>query len=90
MINQSLFLRGAQRATWYNSGEINMVVETIKSLLSEKHLCSPPLRPADIGVMTPWREQVWKLRERLRKESLRAVDVGNIEVCCCHGCFPQY
>jgi hypothetical protein len=30
--------------------------------------------------MAPWREQVWKLRERLRKESLNAVDVGTVEV----------
>ena len=30
--------------------------------------------------MAPWREQVWKLRERLRKEGLNAVDVGTVEV----------
>ena len=30
--------------------------------------------------MAPWREQVWKLREQLRKESLNAVDVGTVEV----------
>jgi superfamily I DNA and/or RNA helicase len=56
------------------------VVETIASLLSETTSSSPPLRAAEIGVMAPWREQVWKLRERLRKESLYAVDVGTVEV----------
>jgi len=30
-------------------------------------------------VMAPWREQVWKLREQLRKEGLNAVDVGTVE-----------
>ena len=30
--------------------------------------------------MAPWREQVWKLRETLRKEGLRSVDVGTVEV----------
>lgn len=69
-----------KRATWYNTGEIDCVVETITSLLSEAELSSPPLRPAHIGVMAPWREQVWKLRERLRKESLHDVDVGTVEV----------
>jgi superfamily I DNA and/or RNA helicase len=29
--------------------------------------------------MAPWREQVWKLREELRKERLHAVDVGTVE-----------
>lgn len=61
-------------------GEIDSVVETITSLLSEAELCSPPLHPAHIGIMAPWREQVWKLRERLRKESLHEVDVGTVEV----------
>jgi hypothetical protein len=55
-------------------------VDTILSLLSEGEFSSPPLRPAEIGVMAPWREQVWKLRERLRKESLHAIDVGTVEV----------
>lgn len=48
---------------------------------------SPPLHPEDIGVMAPWRGQVWKIRERLRKVGLSAVDVGTVEVCfsvsCC-------
>ncbi|KAG5728253.1 hypothetical protein E4T56_gene19065 [Termitomyces sp. T112] len=29
--------------------------------------------------MAPWREQVWRLRERLRNEKLGAVDVGTVE-----------
>lgn len=69
-----------QRATWYNSGEITRVVQTIISLLSEAHTCTPPLRPSEIGVVAPWREQVWKLREKLREEKLSAVDVGSVEV----------
>lgn len=68
-----------ERATWYNTGEIDCVMEIITSLLSEAESSSPPLRPAHIGIMAPWREQVWKLRERLRMESLHDVDVGTIE-----------
>jgi len=30
--------------------------------------------------MAPWREQVWKLRERLRSEKYNKVDVGTVEV----------
>ena len=37
--------------------------------------------------MAPWREQVWKLREQLRKESLNAVDVGTVEVSAKPACF---
>ncbi|KAG6837047.1 hypothetical protein H0H93_015618 [Arthromyces matolae] len=68
-----------ERATWYNKGEIDKIVETIVSLLLEAERCDPPLSPADIGIMAPWREQVWRLRERLRNEKLHAVDVGTVE-----------
>lgn len=69
-----------QRASWYNYGEIKEVVNVIKSLLSDSEKCEPRLHAKEIGVMAPWREQVWKLREQLRKESLNAVDVGTVEV----------
>jgi superfamily I DNA and/or RNA helicase len=69
-----------QRATWYNNAEISKTVEIIISLLSESGTCSPALKPRDIGVMAPWRQQVWNIRERLREKKLRDVDVGTIEV----------
>ncbi|RDB23524.1 RNA helicase Mov10l1 [Hypsizygus marmoreus] len=68
-----------ERATWYNKGEIDQIVGIIKSLVQEGQASSPPLKPADIGIMAAWREQVWKLRERLRNEKLNAVDVGTVE-----------
>ncbi|KAK0476087.1 AAA domain-containing protein [Armillaria novae-zelandiae] len=68
-----------ERETWYNTGEIDLVVSAIKSLLAEGARSVPPLAPKQIGVMAPWREQVWKLRERLREERLGQVDVGSVE-----------
>jgi superfamily I DNA and/or RNA helicase len=70
-----------ERATWYNESEINRIVSTIQSLMSEASKCFPPLKASEIGVMAPWRQQVWKLRERLRAARLNAVDVGTVEVC---------
>ena len=71
-----------QRASWFNPGEITEVVNVIKSLLADSEKCDPRLHPKEIGVMAPWREQVWKMRERLRKEGLSAIDVGTVEVSC--------
>jgi len=68
-----------ERASWFNDGEINKVVDTITSLLAERESSIPPLQAADIGVMAPWRGQVWKIRECLRKKSLSRVDVGTVE-----------
>ncbi|KAJ7452153.1 P-loop containing nucleoside triphosphate hydrolase protein [Mycena galericulata] len=68
-----------ERASWYNTGEIKCTVDTIVSLLADGASSSPPLQASEIGVMSPFREQVWKLREYLRKEKLNAVDVGTVE-----------
>ncbi|KAF7321050.1 hypothetical protein HMN09_00192300 [Mycena chlorophos] len=68
-----------ERASWYNSGEIKCTVDTITALLSEAASSSPPLEAGHIGVMSPFREQVWKIREQLRKVGLSAVDVGTVE-----------
>ncbi|KAJ7503838.1 hypothetical protein B0H11DRAFT_2222452 [Mycena galericulata] len=45
------------------------------SLLADGASSCPLLQASDIGVMSPFREQVWKLREYLRN----AVDVSTVE-----------
>ena len=69
-----------QRASWFNTGDVGLVVEAIESLLSEGAQSTPPLQADQIGVMAPWRAQVWKIREALRDKSLNKVDVGTVEV----------
>ncbi|KIL67986.1 hypothetical protein M378DRAFT_122302 [Amanita muscaria Koide BX008] len=68
-----------ERVSFFNSREIKLVRDTCKSLIAERELSSPPLRPEQIGVMAPWRQQVWKIREDLRKKGLGGVDVGTVE-----------
>ncbi|KAH7877744.1 P-loop containing nucleoside triphosphate hydrolase protein [Lentinula edodes] len=64
-----------ERATWFNIGEIDGIVGVISSLMSEAAKSISPLQADEIGVMAPWREQVWKIRERLRQAGLSRVDV---------------
>lgn len=52
--------------SWYNPGEIDAVVDIVQSLTSEL----PDMRQKEIAVITPWREQVWKLRAKLRESGL--------------------
>ncbi|KAJ4480980.1 P-loop containing nucleoside triphosphate hydrolase protein [Lentinula aciculospora] len=68
-----------ERATWFNIGEIDRIAEVITSLMSEASKSIPPLQVDEIGVMAPWREQVWKIREKLRPVGLSRVDVGTVE-----------
>jgi superfamily I DNA and/or RNA helicase len=60
--------------------------------LSENTKSSPPLQADHIGVMAPWRAQVWKIREALRKKALNEVDVGTVEVSLSrfHCCGPGF
>lgn len=69
-----------ERASWYNLGQISIVMDIVRSLLDNPRNSDPPLRPSEISVMAPWRKQVWTLRERLRNEGFGAVDVGTVEV----------
>ncbi|WWC89628.1 uncharacterized protein L201_004553 [Kwoniella dendrophila CBS 6074] len=61
--------------SWYNPSEINAVIRIISSLL-ESDL---GVEQKEIAVITPWREQVWKMRARLRSSGYHEVDVGNVE-----------
>ncbi len=68
------------RASWANPGQVDAVVSVVQALLAEGSASVPPLSAGEIGVMAPWRQQVWALRKQLRNKGLSAVDVGTVEV----------
>ncbi|KAL8276887.1 hypothetical protein RQP46_010715 [Phenoliferia psychrophenolica] len=67
-------------ASFYNEAEVDYVCETITQLLhpknQERH---GPLKEKDISVISPYREQVWRIRLKLRTMGFGGVDVGNVE-----------
>lgn len=71
-----------QGASWFNASEIDQVVDVVRSLLdpADSGLSTPPVQKGEIGVMAAYREQVWRIRERLRADGFGAVDVGSVEV----------
>lgn len=52
------------------------MLELVQSLLAER----PEIKQKEIAVITPWREQVWRMRAKFRANGLYGVDVGNVEV----------
>ncbi|KAA8913536.1 P-loop containing nucleoside triphosphate hydrolase protein [Sphaerosporella brunnea] len=60
--------------SFYNLREIQLAVNVIQSLLSPI-----PLTQSEIAVMSPFREQVKRLRKTLRAASLKQVNVGPVE-----------
>ncbi|PWN50803.1 P-loop containing nucleoside triphosphate hydrolase protein, partial [Violaceomyces palustris] len=65
--------------SWYNQAEINRIVEIIKSLTAAFEEEEEEEKVREIAVMTPFNEQVWRLRLALRGKGLGSVNVGPIE-----------
>lgn len=65
-------------SSWFNDNEISNVVKCVKELLSDSpnFASSAPVKPAEISVISPFREQVWKIRIKLRLLGLGEVNVG--------------
>lgn len=77
-----------QRISFYNQGEIDEIVAVIKGLLGMSALDTPYFLPEqfrgglaanEISVISPFREQISKVRASLRDIALGAVDVGDVE-----------
>lgn len=61
--------------SWWNQGEASKIVEICQDLLNHNQ----SLQPEDISVISPFREQVWKVRIMLRRVDLAGVRVGPVE-----------
>ncbi|KAI5819436.1 P-loop containing nucleoside triphosphate hydrolase protein [Pyronema omphalodes] len=78
--------------SFYNLREIQIVVNTVKSLLDPTSwpqkgedatataAALAPIRSSEIAVMSPFREQVKRIRNALRSAGYRNVNVGPVEV----------
>lgn len=64
--------------SWYNQTEINLILHQVKSLVGQ-HNEQCTISPEEIAVLTPFREQVIRVRLALRKAGFHAVRVGTVE-----------
>jgi superfamily I DNA and/or RNA helicase len=65
-------------SSFFNEEEIDRVVSIVQELVKDSvHFAKEaPVKPADISIISPFREQVWKIRIRLRLLGLGEVNVG--------------
>jgi len=74
-----------EMVSFYNNREIELAVKCVQNLLSPDSWPFPgkksnvPIAANEIAVMTPFREQVKRLRLALRSVGLRSVNVGPVE-----------
>lgn len=66
--------REGNNPSWFNRIEISKVIETIKRLTAND--C---VQEEDIGVITPYRQQVMKIKEVLDRLDMAEVKVGSVE-----------
>ncbi|KAI0634736.1 P-loop containing nucleoside triphosphate hydrolase protein [Trametes polyzona] len=68
--------REASSPSYFNIDEATEVVEYVKDILNDR---KRPVRPTDIGVITPYFAQVRKIRTLLRKSNISDVKVASVE-----------
>eukprot|EP00117_Sycon_ciliatum_P039642 scpid9001/ scgid29262/ Putative helicase Mov10l1; Cardiac helicase activated by MEF2 protein; Cardiac-specific RNA helicase; Moloney leukemia virus 10-like protein 1 len=69
-------MREGTSPSWFNSAEIVQTADYLKSLFKSPDL---GLRMDEVGVITPYRKQVEKMRQFLGTVSLEDVKVGSVE-----------
>lgn len=65
-------------SSFFNPSEINLVVKLVQDLVRDgEERGHGKVLPKDISVISPFREQVWRIRLALRKARL-----GDVGACC--------
>ncbi|XP_049791620.1 putative helicase MOV-10 isoform X1 [Schistocerca nitens] len=70
--------REAHSPSYFNRQEINVVMKYVEALFEER-LSGYKVQERDIGIITPYRLQVHKFRELLRKKNWQRTTVGSVE-----------
>ncbi|KAI8771706.1 helicase Mov10l1, partial [Biomphalaria glabrata] len=70
---RGLDLRETNSPSWFNPGEIMQVIIYLQGVLKEN------IKPEDIGVITPYKKQVEKIRFMIDNLGLPEIKVGSVE-----------
>ncbi|XP_072097342.1 RNA helicase Mov10l1 [Mobula birostris] len=69
-------MREGSNPSWFNPKEAVQVLRYCCLLVK---LCTNPVPPSDIGIITPYQKQVQKIRVLLRSVNLADIKVGSVE-----------
>lgn len=72
-------LRELSCPSYYNPEELKVVVNYVTALLEGKSGLSVRIKGQDIGIVSPYRKQVLKIRALLAKQGIEGVTVGSTE-----------
>lgn len=69
--------REGRSPSYFNPSEVEMVLKYVKALTN---LSETKVQPVDIGIVTPYIRQVYRIKEKLRYNGFGDVEVGTTEV----------
>ncbi|XP_038054023.1 RNA helicase Mov10l1-like [Patiria miniata] len=69
-------MREGNSPSWFNPVEVVQVIRYVQTLLNST---SPVISPEDVGIITPYRKQVEKMRLLLVSLSIHGIKVGSVE-----------
>lgn len=72
-------MREGNNPSYFNPDEVKIVVDYVISLLGRKNGVRTKVRESDIGIVSPYRKQVLKIRSLLEKRGHKDVSVGSTE-----------
>ncbi|XP_065293674.1 putative helicase MOV-10 [Dermacentor albipictus] len=72
-------MRECNSPSYFNPDEVRIVVDYVISLLDGKNGVRTKVRKSDIGIVSPYRKQVLKIRSLLEKRGYKEVTVGSTE-----------
>lgn len=72
-------MREGNNPSYFNPDEVKVVVDYVISLLDGKNGVRTKVRETDIGIVSPYRKQVLKIRSLLDKRGHKDVSVGSTE-----------
>lgn len=72
-------MRECNNPSYFNPDEVRIVVDYVISLLDGKNGVRTKVRESDIGIVSPYRKQVLKIRSLLEKRGHKEVSVGSTE-----------
>lgn len=72
-------LRESSNPSYYNPEEVKVVVDYATALLQGKSGLGVRIREEDVGIISPYRKQVLKIRIMLEKRGYNGVTVGSTE-----------
>ncbi|THH18848.1 hypothetical protein EW146_g2192 [Bondarzewia mesenterica] len=73
---QGLDMRSSSNGSFYNAEEASLVHQYCKALITDRER---PVQAEEIGVISPYKMQVRKIRDILRQDDMEDIRVGSVE-----------